>query len=193
MVKFRKVTLGSDASPTEILSAQVEAHRSELEKTYLAKSDTWQGAHSKLQAAQDQQNKYDQRVNNQKRAQGINSFNSDGSMSFLSGFSSESHLRQPIEVIRELLRYIESDMLKLRQSRIEGLLTEFIESMNHDILIGKYIEGSSEIFQLRQNLWAAQSVSVSLNRRHGLLNNKAELVRKMVSWTYSLALIKLHF
>ena len=144
--------LGSDASATAILSAKVEAHRAYLEKEYQTKSDLWQGALARHQSAQDQTNKYEQKVDKQQRAQGQNCFNSDGSLNFLSGYSGESHLRSPLEIIKELLRYIESDMLRLRQGRVETLLFEFIDSMNNDVLCGRYPENSKESFQLKQNL-----------------------------------------
>ena len=72
-------------------------------------------------------------------------------------------------------------MLRLRQNRVEALLSEFIDSMQNDILVGRFAENSKEGFQLRQNLWAAQNINGQLNRRHGIILTKADIVRKMVS------------
>ena len=159
----------------------MDAHRAHLEKDYHTKSDTWQSALARHQSAQDQTTKYEQKVDKQQRAQGQNCFNTDGSLSFLSGYSGESHLRAPLEIIKELLRYVEHDMLRLRQNRIENLLAEFIQSLNNDILVGRFTENSKEGVQARQNLWAAQSINLFLNRRHGVVLSKADIVRKMVS------------
>ena len=173
--------MSADSSAADKLTAQVEAHRVHLEKEYQAKSDLWQSALSRHQSAQDQTTKYEQKVDKQQRAQGQNCFNSDGTLNFLSGYAGESHLRQPLEIIKELLRYIEQEMLRLRQNRVEALLSEFIDSMQNDILVGRFSENSKEGFQLRQNLWAAQNINGHLNRRHGILLSKADIVRKMVS------------
>ena len=184
MVAHHPTNLPSGASAADIMAAKVDAHRKHLEATFNSKSDTFQSAHARFQSAQDQTQKYEQKVDKQKRAQGENPFNPDGSLSFLTGYSNESHLREPLEIVKELMRYVENDMLRLRQNRIETLLTEFITSMNHDILVGKYPEGSREIFQLRQNVWAAQNINLALNRRNGIVYTKADLVRKMVSLLY---------
>ena len=53
--------------------------------------------------------------------------------------------------------------------------------MNHDLLIGRYDEKSKEQNHLRRNLWAAQTVQGSLNRRQGVSLSKADIIRKVVS------------
>ena len=174
--------MDASASSHEILVAKVNSYREHLEKDYLAKSDLWQAAMAKCQTAQEQLSKYESKVEKQRRAQGQTCFNSDGTLSFLSGYSNESHLREGLEIIKELLRYVEQEMLRLRQNKIETLLVEFITSLNHDILIGKHGDGTPESFQLKQNLWASQNVQLSLNQRHGLSLTKAELVRRLVSF-----------
>lgn len=137
---------------------------------------------SKHQASSDQLAKMESKADKQRRAQGQTCYNQDGSLSFLTGYGNESHLRQPLEIIKELQRYIETDMLRLRQNKVETLLVEFIGSLNHDMLVGKYAAGTREFFQLKQNLWAAQNAHLQLTRRQsGLYHSKADVVRKMVS------------
>ena len=181
LVSDQEVNLEATATPHDILAAKVNSYREHLEKIYLAKSDLWQTASEKCQAAQDKLTKYENKIEKQRRAQGLTCFNSDGTLSFLSGYANESHLREPLEIIKELLRYAENEMLRLRQTRVESLLVEFITSLNHDLLIGRFPDGSREYFQLKQNLWAGQNVQLSLNQRHGLNLSKADIIRKLVS------------
>ena len=179
-VKDVTVEVAAGTPATKVMAVKVDTHRKALEKEYLGKSDLWTSAYTKSQSAQDQKTRYETKVDKQKRALGQTCFNQDGTLSFLSGFGNQSHLRQPLEIIRELLRYVETEMLKLRQNRVESLLIEFVESLNHDLLVGRHTVGSREYFELRQNLWAAQSVQASLTRRQGLVLSKADLTRKMV-------------
>ena len=118
----------------------------------------------------------------QQRQQGQSCFNEDGSLAFLGGYQGESHLRQSAEILRDLQRYCLQEMLKLRQHRIESLLHELVETMNNDLLIGRYEEKSAEQGHLKRNLWAAQNVLASFNRRLGVSLSKADIVRKVVSW-----------
>ena len=176
------MTVIDGATPRDVVAAKINAYRDHLEKTAKAKSKLWQTAMSEHQSASDQMAKNESKADKQKRAQGQTCFNSDGTLSFLSGYGNESHLREPLEVVKELQRYIETDMLKLRQNKVEALLVEFIGSMNHDMLTGKFPDGTRELFQLRQNLWAAQNAHLALTRRlNGITLSKAEIVRKMVS------------
>ena len=170
-----------ETDATKVLAAKIEAYKEQLEKDFLAKSETWSAAHNKWQSHEDSVRKRDQQAAKQLRQQGQTCFNEDGSLSFLGGFQGESHLRQPLEVIRDLQRYCLQNMLKLRQHQIETLLSEFIDSMNHDLLIGRYDEKSKEQCHLRRNLWAAQTVQGSLNRRQGVSLSKADIIRKIVS------------
>ena len=78
--------MDASASSHEILVAKVNSYREHLEKDYLAKSDLWQAAMAKCQTAQEQLSKYESKVEKQRRAQGQTCFNSDGTLSFLSGY-----------------------------------------------------------------------------------------------------------
>lgn len=183
LVANQDAKAGDGATPHDITAAKINAYRDHLDKTAKAKSKLWQSAMAEHQSSSDQLAKQESKADKQKRAQGQTCFNSDGTLSFLSGYGSESHLRDPLEVIKELQRYIETDMLRLRQNKVEALLTEFISSMNHDMLVGKYADGTRELFQLRQNLWAAQNAHLALTKRlNGIILSKADVVRKMVSY-----------
>ena len=164
-----------------ITSAKIEAHSESLEKTFQAKSDVWTGLQTKFQHASDALQKYEKRADQQRRQQGQTPYNADGTMAFLGGFAQESHLRQPVEILRDLQRYALNDMLKLRQVRVETYLLELVEALNYDLLIGRFAEGSQELVHLRQNLWAAQSCLSSLNNRIGVPITKADIIRKLVS------------
>ena len=182
LVNDQDVTTVSGSTPRDIIAAKVDAYRDHLEKSMKTLSDKWQNSMSKHQTASDQLLKFETKTDQQRRAQGQTCFNRDGTLSFLSGYGNESHLREPLEVIKELQRYIETDMLRLRQNRVETLLTEFIGSMNHEVLVGKHAANSREAFQLKQNLWAAQNAHLALTKRHtGIILSKAEVVKKMVS------------
>ena len=165
---------------TTVMAAKSEEHQSALEKDFHAKADHWSACQSKWQHADDNLKRYESKVDKQRRQQGQSCFNADGSLAFLGGFAGESHLRQPLEVIRDLQRYCLQDMLKLRQHRVESLLHELIESMNHDVLIGKFPEKTTEHQHLRQNLWAAQNVLSAIQRRIGAAHSKADIIRKVV-------------
>ena len=163
------------------MGAKIVEHQNALEKEFYAKADHWSACQSKWQTADDNLRRYDARVDKQRRQQGESCLNADGSLSFLGGFSGESHLRQPVEIVRDLQRYCLQEMLKLRQQRVEGLLHELIESMNHDVLVGKFEEKTKEHQHLRQNLWASQNVLASLQKRLGVAHSKADIIRKVVS------------
>ena len=167
-------------------SKKIESYRAKLEAAYQSKSDAWSSAHSKFQTASDQLARYEKKADQQRRQQGHSPYNADGSMSFLGGFERESHLRQPIEIVRDLGKYILSEMLKMRQSRVEALLLELTEALNYDLLTGRYPEGSKELCHLRRNAWAAQNALSSLNNRIGVPLSKADIVRKLVSFKYEL-------
>ena len=67
------------------------------------------------QSASESLRKYEQRSNEHKRKIGQSCYNQDGSLAFLGGFSGESHLRTQPEILRELSRYCNNEMLRLRQ------------------------------------------------------------------------------
>ena len=172
------VTITGDS--TTVMAARIEEHQSALEKEFYAKADHQSSCQSKWQHADDNVKRYESKVDKQRRQQGQSCFNADGSLAFLGGFSGESHLRQPLEIIRDLQRYCLQEMLKLRQGRVEGYLHELIESMNHDILTGKFEDKTKEHQHLRQNLWATQNVLSSIQRRIGAAHSKADIIRKVV-------------
>ena len=166
---------------TSVIAAKIEEHQSALEKDFHSKADHWSACRTKWQHADDELKRYESRVDKQRRLQGQSCFNADGSLSFLGGFQGESHLRQPAEIIRDLQRYCLREMLKLRQHRIEALLHELIESLNHDVLVGRWEEKTKEHQHLRQNLWASQNVLSSIQRTIGVAQSKADIIRKVVS------------
>ena len=172
------VTVTGDA--TTVMAAKIEEHQNALEKAFHAKADHWSSCQSKWQTADDSLKRYESRVDKQRRQQGQSCYNADGSLAFLGGFQGESHLRQPVEIVRDLQRYCLQEMLKLRQQRVETLLHELVESMNHDVLVGKFEEKSQEHQHLRSNLWATQNVLASLQRRIGVAQSKADIVRRVV-------------
>ena len=174
-------SLPTDATPMQVTSRKIEIYSEKLEKAYQGKSDIWSSQMSKHQQAAENLNKFERRADQQRRQQGQTPYNADGSMSFLGGFTQESHLRQPLEIIRDLQRYALNDMLKLRQGRVEAYLLELVEALNFDLLIGRHPEGSKEHFHLRQNVWATQNVLSALNNRIGIPITKADVVRKLVS------------
>lgn len=163
------------------MAAKIEEHQSVLEKEFHSKADHWSSCQSKWQHADDNLKRYQSRVDKQRRQQGQSCFNADGTLAFLGGYSGESHLRQSVEIIRDLQRYCLQEMLKLRQSRVESLLHELIESLNHDVLVGKFEEKTREHQHLRQNLWASQNVLSQIQRRIGVAHSKADIIRKVVS------------
>ena len=167
---------------TTVMAAKIEEHQSALEKEFHAKADHWSSCQSKWQHADDNLKRMESRADKRRRQQGQSCFNDDGTLAFLGGYSGESHLRQPVEIIRDLQRYCLQEMLKLRQQRVENLLHELIESLNHDVLIGKFEEKTRESQHLRQNLWASQNVLSQIQRRIGIAHSKADIIRKIVSF-----------
>ena len=165
----------------QVTSRKIEIHSEKLEKAFQGKSDVWSSLQSKHQQAAENLSKYERRSDQLRRQQGQSPYNADGSMSFLGGFTQESHLRQPLEIIRDLQRYALNDMLKLRQGRVEAYLLELVEALNFDLLVGRHPEGSKEHFHLRQNVWATQSVLSALNNRLGIPITKADVIRRLVS------------
>ena len=177
----------------QVTSRKIEIYCEKLEKAYQSKSDIWSGHRSKHQQAAEDLNKIERRADQQKRQQGHSPYNADGSMSFLGGFTQESHLRQPVEIIRDLQRYALNEMLKLRQNRVEAYLSELVEALNFDLLIGRYPEGSTEHFHLRQNAWATQNVLSSLSHnKFGVPITKADIIRRLVSY-FLIIRIESHF
>ena len=146
---------------------------------------------SKHQQAADNLSKIERKADQQRRQQGHTPYNADGSMSFLGGFNQESHLRQPLEIIRDLQRYALNDMLKLRQNRVEAYLLELVEALNFDLLIGRHPEGSQEHFHLRQNVWATQNVLSALNNRLGVPITKGDIIRRLVSISRGFLILRL--
>ena len=107
---------------------------------------------------------------------GGSSYNQDGSLSYFVGYDDVSHLRSPPEILRDLHRYLASDMLKLRQARLEILLQELGDSFDYEVASGR--GGDSRVVT---NMSACRSVLSMLTRRGGMVLNKAEIVRKLVS------------
>ena len=175
------------------MAAKIEEHQSTLEKDFHAKADHWSSCQSKWQHADDNLKRMDARADKRRRQQGQSCFNDDGTLAFLGGYPGESHLRQAVEIIRDLQRYCLQEMLKLRQQRVETLLHELIESLNHDVLIGKFEEKTRENQHLRQNLWASQNVLSQIQRRMGVAHSKADIIRKIVSSNPKLFLFDLPF
>ena len=133
------------------------------------------------QTAADNLTKYEQKTESHRRKTGQNCYNQDGSLAFLAGFDGESHLRSQPEILRELSRYCLNDMLRLRQSRVENLLREVLDTANNEILTGRYTANSSEDTQLRQNTWSIQTALNNITRRMGISPTKAHIVRCVVS------------
>ena len=136
---------------------------------------------TKFQVAEESLRKYEQKADAHKRLTGQSNYNPDGSMSFLSGFQGESHLRPQSEIIRELQRHCLIDMLKLRQFRIESLLQEFCDTCNHELLTGVTGDDPQKADNLRRNLWSIQSIISQLRRNAAAPLSKSDVIRKVVS------------
>ena len=150
----------------------------------MAKSESWSSALAKYQAAEAELKKYEQKVDATKRLTGQSNYNPDGSMAFLSGFQGESHLRQQSDIIRELQRYVLSEMLKLRQNKIESLLQEIVDVCNHELLVGVHRDEPQKNDNMRRNLWSIQSILGQLRRHAGACLSKSDVVRKIVSFNF---------
>lgn len=181
MVSSYEVPADQQSDPIQRVASQIESHRAHLEKEYLAKSEIWSSALTKFQHAEEGLKKMDQKADAHKRLTGQSNYNPDGSMSFLSGFQGESHLRQQSEIIRDLQRYVLMDMLKLRQFRIENLLQEFIDTCNHELLTGTHRDDPQKTDNLRRNLWSIQNILGQLRRNQAAPLSKTDVVRKVVS------------
>ena len=148
----------------------------------MQKSKLWNSAMAEHQSASDSLRKYEQRSSEHKRKTGQTCYNPDGSLAFLGGFSGESHLRTQPEILRELFRYCNNDMLRLRQDKIEGLLHEVIETAENELLVGKYELETPEYNHLRQNIWSLRNALNQICRRMGVPPSKAFMIRCAVSF-----------
>ena len=170
----------ASATPTERRAAQIEAHKKHLDSEYQRLSKIWNSSTTEHRTASDALDKYEQAANVHRRKTGQTCYNGDGSLAFLAGFAGESHLRSIPEILRELGRYCQNDMLRLRQSRVENLLHEVLDTANNEILIGKFEINSPEYTQLRQNTWCIQNAITQITRRNGIPPSKAHMVRCLV-------------
>ena len=155
---------------------RIDAHRAALEKDYNTKSDTFSGAQSKYQSVADQVRKYQDRLDAASRKLGGNSFNADGSLNYFVGYSDVSHLRSPLEIVRDLHKTLTTEMLRLRQSRLELLLQELNDAFDHEVDSGNDVNNPA----LRTNMAASRSVLNLLRRVGGPNLTKSEIVRKAV-------------
>ena len=147
-----------------------------MEKDFSVKSDAFSTAQSKYQSAADQVRKYQDRLDAASRKLGGNSFNADGSLNFFVGYSNVSHLRSPLEITRDLHKYLSSDMLRLKQGRLELLLQELNDAFDHE---ANSTTATSDT-ALRTNMSASRSVLNLLRRVGGPNLTKSEIVRKAV-------------
>ena len=173
-VSHHQVDVTGDA--TEITSAKIKAHKAYLEKEFTTKTADWTSALSQYQSSSDQVTKIQSKIDNAARKLGGSSYNQDGSLSFFVGYDDVSHLRSPPEILRDLHRYLATDMLKLRQARLEILLQELGDSFDYEVASGRGNDA-----RVVTNMSACRSVLSLLTRRGGMVLNKAEIVRKLVS------------
>ena len=159
-----------------------------MEKTFSTKSDAFSSAQTKYQSASDQVRKYQDRLENASRKLGGSSFNADGSLNYFVGYNDVSHLRSPLEIVRDLHKYLSTDMLRLRQGRIEYLLQELNDAFDYEVASGNDIDNPA----LRTNMSASRSVLNLLRRVGGVQLTKSEIIRKAVS-PFSLFLLFLPF
>ena len=148
-----------------------------MEKTFSTKSDAFSSAQTKYQSASDQVRKYQDRLENASRKLGGSSFNADGSLNYFVGYNDVSHLRSPLEIVRDLHKYLSTDMLRLRQGRIEYLLQELNDAFDYEVASGNDIDNPA----LRTNMSASRSVLNLLRRVGGVQLTKSEIIRKAVS------------
>ena len=172
-----KYTVTSTGDVNRDISAQIDAHRAALEKDFSTKSDAFSSAQSKYQSAADQVRKYQDRLDSASRKLGGSSFNADGSLNFFVGYSDVSHHRTPLEITRDLHRYLASDMLRLKQGRLELLLQELNDAFDHEAATRKDATNDSA---LRTNMSASRNVLNLLRRVGGPSLTKAEIIRKAV-------------
>ena len=147
-----------------------------MEKTYNEKSEAFSTAQTRYINASDQVKKNQDRVEAASRRLGGSSFNSDGSLNYFVGYGDVSHLRSVTEIVRDLHRYLGSDMLKLRQNRLEIILQELNDAFDFEVSSGHDGEDSA----LRTNMAASRSVFNLLRRCGGPNLTKSEIVRKAV-------------
>ena len=148
-----------------------------MEKEYNEKSEVFSTAQTRYQNAADQVKKNNERVEAASRRLGGSSFNADGSLNYFVGYGDMSHLRSPPEIVRDLHRYLGSDMLKLRQNRLEIMLQELNDAFDFEVSAGR--DGDDSV--LRTNMAASRSVFNLLRRCGGPNLTKSEIVRKAVS------------
>ena len=157
-------------------SARIDAHRDHLEEEYKAKTATWSSNLAQYQSSCDHVTKIENRLDTANRKMGASAFNTDGSLAFFVGYEDMSHLRSPPEILRDLHRYLATDMLKLRQARVEILLQELCDSYDYEVASGRSNQPG-----LVTNLSACRSVLNLLTRRGGMTLSKSEIVRRLVS------------
>ena len=176
-MSHHQVEAGDDV--TAITSARIQAHKVFLEKDFNTKTSEWTNALNQYQSSNDQVTKIQAKIDNASRKLGGSSYNQDGSLSYFVGYDDVSHLRSPPEILRDLHRYLATDMLKLRQARLEILLQELGDSFDYEVASGR---GNDP--RVVTNLSACRSVLSLLTRRGGMVLNKAEIVRKLVSFDF---------
>ena len=176
MVSGYQVSVTGNA--TEVLSAQVEAHKEKLDADFKAKTKTWSTSESEYQAVQEQVRKNQAKLDSANRKMGGSSYNPDGTLGYLLGYEHVSHLRPASEIIREIHRVLSTDLLTLRQNRIEILLQELNDSFDFDMLSKR--EGVDPN-HLTTNISASRTALRLLNRKGGIPLTKSDVIRQTVS------------
>ena len=148
-----------------------------MDKDYTAKTNAWNSALTLYQNSSDQVSKVQARIDNASRKMGGSSYNADGSLSYFVGYESVSHHRSPLDILRDLHRYVCNNMLKLQQNRIEMILQELSDSFDFEVASGRAAQDPG----LVTNMSATKTVLNQLVRRGGLTLTKAEIVRQLVS------------
>ena len=174
-MSHHKVTAVGDS--TEVLSAQVEAHKNFLESEFQVRTKVWTSAENDYQAVNDQVRKTQNKLDTANRKMGGSSFNTDGTLGFLCGYENQSHLRPAADIIRELHRMLVSDMMQLRQNRVELLLQELNDTYDYDMLSQPATSNS----HLVTNISASRAALRLLTRRGGIPLSKGDIIRQVVS------------
>ena len=172
-----KVSVTGDS--TEVLSAQVEAHKNFLETEFNSRTKAWTSAENDYQAVNDQVLKTQTKLDTINRKMGGSSFNNDGTLGYLCGYENQSHLRPASDIIRELHRMLVSDMMQLRQNRVEILLQELNDTYDYDMLANP--PGSNS--HLVTNVSASRAALRLLTRRGGIPLSKSDIIRHVVSFS----------
>jgi len=173
-------TVEGDPKSKETIAKKIDLHKAWMEKEYTSKAEIWSTSHTKHQQCLEAYTRAEAKKDLQKNKIGQSAISTSGQMSFLTGFSDESHHREQKIIIQELQRYVVTELLRLRQSRVEELLKEFCDSGTYLITTGKHSPDSVEYRGLMANMWNVNSVRESLtSRRFGPSQTKAELARRV--------------